>query len=284
MPTPKPLPVVLTEAERQLLTGWARRRTTAQALALRSRIVLACADNANNGQVAEDLGVSRNTVSKWRNRFVAQRLEGLSDEPRPGAPRTITDEQVEQVIVKTLEEAPSRRDTHWSTRSMAAATGMSQTADRVAVRAHGAGMRKQIDVVSLYGHGVRARLVFHVVRGDDIATAAGRVTGLPHDQSGNRLDVAGGRRACDGLGDLAECCVVGVHSDAEPSQIKILRRHREEVRQVRALGGQPCGRRCDRECHIPGMTVPCGHFYRWIGRWVHVGASSFTTWSTCRSR
>lgn len=68
-----------------------------------------------------------NTVSKWRNRFVAKRLEGLSDEPRPGAPRKITDEQVEQVIVKTWEDAPSRRDTHWSTRSMAAATGMSQT-------------------------------------------------------------------------------------------------------------------------------------------------------------
>jgi len=128
MPTPKPLPVVLTDNERQVLQGWARRRTTAQALALRSRIVLACADNANNGQVAEGLGISRNTVSKWRNRFVAARLEGLSDEPRPGAPRTITDEQVEQVIVKTLEEAPSRQDTHWSTRSMATATGMSQTA------------------------------------------------------------------------------------------------------------------------------------------------------------
>jgi transposase len=119
--------VVLADNERLVLQGWARRRTS-QALALRSRIVLACADNDNNGQVADELGISRNTVSKWRNRFVAARLEGLSDEPRPGAPRTITDEQVEQVIVKTLEQAPSRQDTHWSTRSMAAATGMSQTA------------------------------------------------------------------------------------------------------------------------------------------------------------
>jgi len=128
MPTPKPSPVVLTDNERQVLQGWERRRTTAQALALRSRIVLACADNDNNGQVAEQLGISRNTVSKWRNRFITRRLEGLSDEPRPGAPRTITDDQVEQVIVKTLEEAPSRKDSHWSTRSMAIATGMSQTA------------------------------------------------------------------------------------------------------------------------------------------------------------
>lgn len=75
---------LLTDNERQVLQGWARRRTTAQALALRSRIVLACADNDNNGQVAEDLGITRNTVSKWRNLFVAQRLEGLSDEPRAG--------------------------------------------------------------------------------------------------------------------------------------------------------------------------------------------------------
>jgi transposase len=128
MPSPKPLPVVLTETERQVLEGWARRRKTAQALALRSRIVLACTEGASNGRVAAALGVSRNTVSKWRARFVADRLEGLSDEPRPGAPRKITDEQVEAVIVKTLEEAPARQDTHWSTRGMAAATGMSQTA------------------------------------------------------------------------------------------------------------------------------------------------------------
>ncbi|WP_460407336.1 helix-turn-helix domain-containing protein [Actinophytocola sediminis] len=124
MPTPKPLPVLLAD-ERQVLKGWARRRMTVQALALRSRIVLACAENDNNGQVAEQLGVSRNTVSRWRNRFVVDRLEGLSDQPRPGAPRKITDEQVEQVIVKTLEQAPSGQDTNWSTRSMAAATGMS---------------------------------------------------------------------------------------------------------------------------------------------------------------
>jgi transposase len=120
--------VVLTEDERSVLLGWARRRTTAQALALRSRIVLACAEpGATIASISTRLKVSRGTVSKWRSRFLSDRLEGLSDEPRPGRPRVITDEAVEAVIVKTLEEAPAR-DTHWSTRSMAAATGMSQSA------------------------------------------------------------------------------------------------------------------------------------------------------------
>ncbi|MGH3761096.1 helix-turn-helix domain-containing protein, partial [Actinophytocola sp.] len=77
--------------------------------------------------MAADLGVSRDMVSKWRSRFVARRLEGLSDEPRPGRPREITDERVERVITKTLEESPGR-DTHWSTRSMASAAAMSQSA------------------------------------------------------------------------------------------------------------------------------------------------------------
>jgi transposase len=119
--------LLLSAGERQVLQAWARRRKTAQALALRSKIVLACAGGAGNTQVAETLGVSRATVAKWRSRFVADRLEGLSDEPRPGAPRTITDEQVELVITKTLEERGPGLDTHWSTRSMAAATGMSQS-------------------------------------------------------------------------------------------------------------------------------------------------------------
>jgi transposase len=128
MASPKIDPVVLTAQERQVLEGWARRRKTAQALALRSKIVLACAKGASNTEVAEALGISRPTVTKWRSRFLAGRLEGLGDEPRPGAPRTITDEHVERVISKTLEERGPGRDTHWSTRSMAAATGLSQTA------------------------------------------------------------------------------------------------------------------------------------------------------------
>ena len=118
----------LTDDERQVLQGWARRTTTAQALALRSKIVLACAQGAMNIEVAERLQVRAQTVARWRGRFVRDRLEGLSDEPRPGAPRQISDEQVEKVVVKTLEEAPPNQDSHWSTRSMAKATGMSQSA------------------------------------------------------------------------------------------------------------------------------------------------------------
>ncbi len=110
-----------------MLTGWSRRRKTAQALASRSRIVLRCAEGGTIGEVAGDLGMSRATVSKWRSRFLADRLDGLSDEPRPGRPRVITDDRVEEVVTRTLEETPGR-DTHWSTRSMAAATGMSQSA------------------------------------------------------------------------------------------------------------------------------------------------------------
>ncbi|NEE04806.1 IS630 family transposase [Phytoactinopolyspora halotolerans] len=127
MPSPKLDQVVLSDEERSVLSGWARRRKTSQALALRSRIVLRCAQGGTIGEVAQDVGVSRNTVSKWRSRFISHRLDGLSDEPRPGRPRTVSDEQVEQVITKTLEEAPGK-DTHWSTRSMAQATGMSQSA------------------------------------------------------------------------------------------------------------------------------------------------------------
>jgi transposase len=127
MPSPKLEPVVLTDEERQVLVAWGRRRKTAQALALRSRIVLRCAEGGTIGQAAADLGVSRDMVSKWRARFLAGRWEGLSDEPRPGRPRLITDDQVERVVTKTLAETPGR-DTHWSTRSMAAATGMSQSA------------------------------------------------------------------------------------------------------------------------------------------------------------
>jgi transposase len=121
-------PLTLTDEERQTLQRWSRRAKTAQALALRARIVLACAEGATNKAVAEQLGIWPQTVGKWRGRFVARRLEGLSDEDRPGRPRTIADERVEQVITKTLEEPPPNQDTHWSTRSMARATGMSQTA------------------------------------------------------------------------------------------------------------------------------------------------------------
>jgi transposase len=127
--TGRPLPpLVLAEEERRVLLQWARRAKTAQALALRSKIVLACAEGMSNKEVAARLAVTRQMVGKWRARFVAARLEGLCDEPRPGQPRKITDEKVEEVIVKTLGEAPPGGDTHWSTRSMARATGLNQTA------------------------------------------------------------------------------------------------------------------------------------------------------------
>jgi transposase len=121
--------IVLSDEEREVLERWARRRKSAQALALRCRIVLAAADGATNQQIAADLRCHPTTVGKWRNRFAELRVDGLWDEPRPGKPRTITDDDVERVIVLTLEETPPDA-THWSTRSMAKASGMSQTAIR----------------------------------------------------------------------------------------------------------------------------------------------------------
>jgi transposase len=118
----------LSDAEREQLARWARRPRSAQALAQRSRIVLACAQGQTNQAVARQERVTPQTVGKWRQRFVERRLDGLVDEPRPGQPRKITDEQVEQVIVTTLEQAPPDGGTHWSTRQLAAATGLNQTA------------------------------------------------------------------------------------------------------------------------------------------------------------
>jgi transposase len=119
--------LLLTQDERATLERWARRPTSAQALAQRCRIVLACAQGLTNQQVAAAENVHQVTVGKWRSRFVEKRLDGLHDEPRPGAPRTISDADVERVLVKTLEETP-RGATHWSTRSLAAEVGLSQTA------------------------------------------------------------------------------------------------------------------------------------------------------------
>jgi transposase len=127
MPDPYAALVVLTEDERSQLEAWARRPKSAQALALRSRVVLAAAEGGTNVDVAERLGISRGTVAKWRSRFALFRLDGLLDEPRPGRPRTLTDEKVEEVITKTLESTPPDA-THWSTRSMATAVGLNQTA------------------------------------------------------------------------------------------------------------------------------------------------------------
>jgi transposase len=127
MPVPTAAEIVLTDDERDALEGLVRRRTSAQALALRARIVLAAADGLVNGEIAEREAISRPTVTKWRNRFAADRLDGLLDEPRPGRPRTITDGQVEAVLVRTLESKP-KDATHWSTRSMAREVGVTQNA------------------------------------------------------------------------------------------------------------------------------------------------------------
>src|SRR4051812_1683428 len=106
MPDPRPVVIVLSEAEREQLESWSRRRSSAQALAERSRIVLAAADGLNNTEIAERVGVNVSTARRWRNRFGELRLDGLTDEPRPGQPRRITDAKVEEVIVKTLESTP----------------------------------------------------------------------------------------------------------------------------------------------------------------------------------
>ncbi len=123
-PTP---PVILTVDERETLEQWARRPKTAQALAQRARIVLACATEDTNGDIALAAGVTRQTVGRWRARFAQKRLQGLLDEPRPGAPRKIQDAEVERVVRLTLESMP-RDATHWSTRAMAKRCGLSQTA------------------------------------------------------------------------------------------------------------------------------------------------------------
>jgi transposase len=120
-------PLVLTEEERETLERWVRRPTTAQALAQRARIVLRCATGELNQVVAREVGVTRLTVGRWRQRFVTKRLDGLLDEPRPGAPRTVTDAAVERVVRLTLESTPCDA-THWSTRAMARRCGLSQSA------------------------------------------------------------------------------------------------------------------------------------------------------------
>jgi transposase len=128
--------LILTDDERVRLDSLAHRSRTAPHIARRARLILACADGHNNKTVAKRLRMSQTTVCKWRARFLRDRLDGLYDEPRPGAPRRITDEQIEQVIVRTVEETP-RGATHWSSRGMAKASGLGRTTVQQIWRAFG---------------------------------------------------------------------------------------------------------------------------------------------------
>src|SRR3954468_4029376 len=127
MADPRAVVIELSAVEREQLESWSRRRSSAQALAERSRIVLAAADGLNSSEIPRRFAINVSTVRRWRTRFAEHRLDGLTDEPRPGQPRRITDAQVEQVIVKTLETTP-KDATHWSTRSMAREVGLTQSA------------------------------------------------------------------------------------------------------------------------------------------------------------
>ena len=121
------VPLTLEGTDRETLERWVRRPKTAQALAMRARIVLRAAEGARSDQIADEVGVTPQTVGKWRRNFMREGLDGLLDQPRPGAPRKIGDEDVERVIRITLETTPTDA-THWSTRSMAEHTGMTQSA------------------------------------------------------------------------------------------------------------------------------------------------------------
>ncbi|MGW9136440.1 IS630 family transposase [Streptomyces sp. NPDC055681] len=158
--------LVLSEAERAELTCWARRAKTAQFLAMRAKIVLRCAEGGTNKEVAAELGIAHATVNRWRSRFITLRLDGLTDEPRPGRPPSVLLDQVEDVLVATLESVPGK-DTHWSRASMAKHSGLSKSTvgriwkkfdlkphlqDSFKLSTDPQFVAKVVDVVGLYHH------------------------------------------------------------------------------------------------------------------------------------
>lgn len=123
----RPIPeLMLTQSEQEALQNWARRPKSAQALALRAKIILSCAEGKTNTEVASLFHVTKQMIGKWRARFLDRRLDGLLDEPRPGTPRRVSDADVERVLTMTLESLP-RDATHWSTRSLAQQCGLSRS-------------------------------------------------------------------------------------------------------------------------------------------------------------
>lgn len=170
-------PLVLTEDERATLERWASRPTGGQGLALRCQIVLACAEGLDNKVVAARLGVHQSTVVRWRARFVVRRLAGLSDEPHPGTARTVTDDDVRQAKLTTLEKVPAD-GTAWSTRSLARATGLSQST--VSHICRGFGVRADLAMTTEPAPDPRFReKVRGVPRGHSYGRMASRATGPP---------------------------------------------------------------------------------------------------------
>ncbi|WP_331755598.1 IS630 family transposase [Streptomyces sp. NBC_01643] len=168
--------LVLSEAERAELTRWARRAKTAQFLALRAKIVLRCAEGGTNKEVAAELGIAHATVNRWRSRFITLRLDGLTDEPRPGRPPSVLLDQVEDVLVATLESVPGK-DTHWSRASMAKHSRLSKSTvgriwkkfdlkphlqDSFKLSTDPQFVAKVVDVVGLYHHPPEKAVVFCV--------------------------------------------------------------------------------------------------------------------------
>jgi transposase len=254
--TGRPIPeLVLTDDERATLTRWSQRAKSSQVLAMRSRIVLACANGAPNVDVAKDLGVHLSTVGKWRRRFLKLRLEGLVDEQRPGRPPSITLDQVESVVVTTLEQTP-RNATHWSRASMAEKSGLSKStigriwrdfnlkphrADTFKLSSDPLFIEKVVDVIGLY-HNPPERAVVLCVDEKSQAQALDRsqpvlpmMPGMPERRTHDY--VRNGITSLFAAFNIADGTVIG-----------------ELHRQHRATSGRP-GESHPRAPTDPGVTI-----------------------------